>query len=109
MKSKSRKPTKAELDFMFAVKHLPCVDCGAPAPSEFDHWVIGYRLGHFYGNPRCVSCHRGNKKQPKPVKREAMLYKQTCKAVGYPFILPPMKQFRYWENVLGDDYENFIA
>lgn len=101
--------TKKEVIFMENVKNLPCVDCDAPPISEFDHWVIGRRLGNFYGNPRCVECHRGNKKTSKTVLEEAILYKKTCLEVGHPFILPPMKELNFWERRLGEHYEELIS
>lgn len=90
---------------MYEIKLLPCVACGAQ-PCDADHIVIARkRLGHRYCNPRCFDCHRGDNMKHTPIKEEMMLYNETCKAIGIEFILPPMKEFRYWERILGDDYE----
>ena len=91
--------TKKELAFMLAVKNLPCVDCLADNGCDFDHIVIGYRLGHMYGDPRCYDCHRGNNQKHSTIKQEMAFYKETCAAVGVEYILPPRKEFRFWEKL----------
>lgn len=72
MKSKSRKLTKAELEFILLVKTLPCCICkpisnwGEYAliktnTSEAHHLThCGRRIGHIYLLPLCVAHHRGD-------------------------------------------------
>lgn len=57
-----KKPATAEEKaFMKAVKQLPCIICGHAPISEFHHITkYGRRLGHMFGLPLCVECHRGN-------------------------------------------------
>jgi len=60
-----KKPaTKAELEYMAKIKHLPCVACGKAAPNSAHHIREGagtsQRNGHFLTIPLCYECHQGD-------------------------------------------------
>ena len=58
MRSKNSKPiSKAESEWMAAVKSLPCSVCDAPGPSEAHHTE---QENHFTTVALCQECHRGS-------------------------------------------------
>ncbi len=70
--NKKRKPTEEESRLIAEVKLFPCIICYPeffekadskvyPAGSEYHHICdTGRRLGHAWGLPLCISCHRGD-------------------------------------------------
>lgn len=52
--------TIAQKKWIMLVKSQPCIVCDAPPPSEFHHICdTGRRMGHEFGLPLCINCHRG--------------------------------------------------
>lgn len=60
---KPARGTPEGLAHMMAVKSLPCVVCGCPAPSEAHHCIsLRYgsrKVSDFDTIPLCYACHRG--------------------------------------------------
>lgn len=59
MKLKKYK-TKDDIRRLLDIKHLDCIVCNHPAPSDAHHITeCGRRLGDDYTIPLCFDCHRG--------------------------------------------------
>ena len=109
MKSKSRKPTGKEIEFIFKVKRLPCIICKAKAPSQAHHICdTGRRMGHAYILPLCEKCHIGQdgftglnrSAWDKSLANQLKLCQQVYMSLNMVMPIPTSKIVGYYERML---------